>query len=336
MAYTLPRVRPLMSCWRKMSKVSQPVMRMLARYVRMDRCAGIARCPPKKTAPAGAVFKLRLLHRLLRGCTFDEILEFDRLSGLDDCDWRDRTTFHGEYGHLGVLAITLCIEFDVATCPIELDPGELREIFRRVDRIGVLHRRDEQVGRIVSKRRIDQRVGIEFLLECIQECLARRLNWNAGLRADHAFGCGTGQLLHLFRTRTVSKREHRLQAQFTTLLEQWTGTRIHAAVENRIRALAFELSQNGLPFARFLLPFSPRQSVDAPALHCLLDLIGETLAVGRGIIDHRDGFGLVLGYEVTGDRRPLLIFAAHGAERDLEALLSQFWIGCRAPDHGKY
>src|SRR5258706_14569188 len=104
---------------------------------------------PKKTAPAGAVFMSEQAHRLLRGFAFYEIRELHRLATLDDGDRRDGAVRHREDRHFRILAVTLLVEFDMAAGAVVFDPGKLRQVLRRIGRIGGLHCGNDQVGRIV-------------------------------------------------------------------------------------------------------------------------------------------------------------------------------------------
>src|SRR5262244_4314527 len=103
----------------------------------------------KKTAPAGAVAEAPSA-RLLRG-PGDEVLVLDGLAALDDRNRRERAGFHGEDRYLGVAAVALGVEDDLAGGSGELDLAQLRKILRRVGGVRLLHRGDKQVRRVVSE-----------------------------------------------------------------------------------------------------------------------------------------------------------------------------------------
>src|SRR6185436_16722188 len=73
--------------------------------------------------------------------------------------------------------------------------------------------------------------------------------------------------------------------------------------------------------------------VDLRRLERLLHLVGDALAVGGGVVDHRNGVRLVVGGEIAGDGRALLVVTADHAELGLETLLGELGVGGRARDH---
>src|SRR6478672_8741341 len=108
------------------------------------RARGEAGNPETKTASRGTpfssmrarLFLRRFLARRSRGCGCGSgrrrcrrafRAELRRLAGLDDRDRLDVAVLHLEDRHLGVLAVALLVELDVARRAVELDLGDLRE-----------------------------------------------------------------------------------------------------------------------------------------------------------------------------------------------------------------
>src|SRR5947199_167199 len=67
--------------------------------------------PKRKTAPRGC--RCRLRSPVLLG-GLQELLIRQRLAALDDGERLDLAAFHGEDGHLGVLAVAFVVELDVS------------------------------------------------------------------------------------------------------------------------------------------------------------------------------------------------------------------------------
>src|SRR5262245_53409742 len=164
-----------------------------------------------KTAPEGAVFWAGL--RLLLA----EFREGNGLAGLDHGERLDLALLHREDRHLGVLAVALRVERDLAGDAVEFELRQLRQVLLRIGGVRLLHRRDQHVGRVVGERRVQDRVGVELLLVGVQELLVRGRDRDPGLRAEQAFRGFTGELGHLVGAGAVAKREHRLDAELAAL-----------------------------------------------------------------------------------------------------------------------
>ncbi len=210
---------------------------------------------------------------------------------------------------------------------------ESRQVLGGIGRVGLLHRGDDHVGRVVGEGRVKDGVGVELGLVGVEELLAGGLHRNPGLRTHQTFGGGARQLGHLVGTGAVAEGEYRRHLQLARLLQERAASGIHAAVEHGVGLLALDLGQHGLPVDGLVGALFARQDLDAGGLEGLLDLVGEAFAIGGGIVDDGDGLWLAVGGQVVGNGRTLLIVAADDAEYALEALLGQRRVGCGAGDH---
>jgi hypothetical protein len=139
-------------------------------------------------------------------------------------------------------------------------------------------------------------------LERVLERLRCHLRRDAGLRADHAFRGGSGELRHFARARAVAVGERRLDPELARLLQHRAARRVHAAVEDNVGALALHLREDRLEVGRLVVGLLASDDVDAGGLQRLLDFVGEAFAVGRRVIRDRDLLGLELVGDVRGDR----------------------------------
>jgi hypothetical protein len=67
--------------------------------------------------------------------------------------------------------------------------------------------------------------------------------------------------------------------------------RIHAAEEDHIRLLGLDLGQNRLEVGRLVGGELARDDRRTGRLGGLLDLVGQTLAIGRTVVDDRNLLG---------------------------------------------
>src|SRR4051812_46302806 len=88
--------------------------------------------PKTKTAPSGAVPVMPLNGLLAGAHGLHEFFVALRLAALNDCDGLDFATLHGEDRHLGVLAVALVVEADVAGGAGEADLLQLRQVLFRI------------------------------------------------------------------------------------------------------------------------------------------------------------------------------------------------------------
>src|SRR5262245_15262600 len=84
-----------------------------------------------KTAPSGAVLALPAPGGLLLG----EISPAGGRAALDDRHGLDLAALHGEDGHLGVLAVALGVELDLAGGAVVADLRQLGQVLRRIGRV---------------------------------------------------------------------------------------------------------------------------------------------------------------------------------------------------------
>src|SRR6185312_4753817 len=254
------------------------------------------------------------------------------LAVLHDRDRRDLAVLHLEDRHLGVLAVALGIELHVAGRAVEGDVEELRRELGGIGGIGLLHRLDHRVGRVVVVRRVLLDLA-ELLGERVHEVLARGLARQARLGAHHALGRLARELAHLVGARAVAEREDRLDAELARLLEHRAAGRVHAAVEDDVRTLGLDAREDRAEVGLLVGGVRAADDRDLVALERLLDLVREALAVRGLVVDDRDLLRLELARDVGGDRRALLVVAAHGAEHRLHAALGERRVGRGARDH---
>jgi hypothetical protein len=114
----------------------------------------------------------------------------DRLAGLDDGERLDLAFLQGEDRHLGVLAVTLGVELDVARRTVELIFASSGRYLAGSTEPAFCMAAISRFARIVGERRVDDRIDLELGLVGIEELLARRHRGDAGLRADQALGGG--------------------------------------------------------------------------------------------------------------------------------------------------
>src|SRR6266568_4304744 len=296
--------------------------------------------PSIKTAPAGAVFGNSLQERLLLGdiCRGrrglrHEIFVLDGLAALDDGDRQELAALHGEDGHFGVFAVAFFIERNPARRACEIDFLQNGQLFRRVGRLGFLHRLDQQVCGVVREGCVEDRVDIEALLVGVKEFFRGRLRRDSRLRAQQALGATSGELTHFVGAGAVTEGEHRLDTELLALLEQGTGGGIHSAVEHRIRATALQLREDRLPVHRLVCALLSRQHFHSGGLERLFDFVCQTFAIGGRIVNDRHNLWLGIGDQIIRDRRALLVVATDHAENTLETPLCKFRIGGGAGDH---
>src|SRR5215470_10189777 len=251
MAYTAPSVRPLMICWMKTSTPSRVAPRGRPKGNTGHRAkekagdAGLLTPSPGLAPgePSGASFLrrfhprlggvarglARIARRLGRGVHgglrrvagrgdraaqhCEEVAVADRLAGFHDRERLELAALHREDRDLGVLAVALFVERDRPGRAAIVDLRQLGQILRGIRGVRFLHRLDEQVRTVVSERRIEDRILIEFRLVGVEELLARRLRRNAGLRAEQSLGCClAGELAHLVGAGAVAESKYRLEA----------------------------------------------------------------------------------------------------------------------------
>src|SRR4051794_37831107 len=112
--------------------------------------------PKTKTAPSGAVLEMPacglFAHRL------HEILVARGLAALDDGDGLDLAALHGEDGDLGVLAVAFVVERDRAGRAGEAESLQVGQVLLRIRGVRLLHRLDEEIGRVVREGRVQDRI----------------------------------------------------------------------------------------------------------------------------------------------------------------------------------
>jgi hypothetical protein len=125
----------------------------------------------------------------------------------------------------------------------------------------------------------------------------------------------------------------RLDAELARLLQHRAAGRVHAAVKDGVGVLALHLGQDRLEVGCLVVGFFTRDDLDAGCLQRFLDFVGETFAIGGGIVGDGHFLGFHFAGDVCGNRRTLLVVAADSAEDVLEALLGHFRIRCRSRNH---
>ena len=210
---------------------------------------------------------------------------------------------------------------------------QLRQILRRIGRIGFLHCGDQQICGVIRERRIDDRVDVVLRLVRVEKILRRRHDRQARLRADQSFGIRfAGELLHRVGARAVAEAEYRLDPELARLLQHRTARCIHAAVEDGIGRFTLHLRQNGLEVSGLVVGLLARDDIHVRRLQRFLDFVREPFAVGSRVVDDRDLLDLHR-LEILGDGGPLLVVSPDVAKDVFEALLGQLRVRRRARDH---
>ena len=102
------------------------------------------------------------------------------------------------------------------------------------------------------------------------------------------------------------------------------GLSIIAAKENRLRITGLDRGQKRIKVDGLVVSVFVPDYLTAGGLHRCLERIGQTLAVGGGIVDHRKSFQLKCLHGILAERLPLLVVVSHQSESRLEALVCVF------------